>query len=64
MHDGGVLDSEAINRIVLPSDELDDVRFRDPQDVRPLITERNRRRIAYGLGALVDEGVVELDRLP
>ncbi len=63
VYDGGVLDSEAVKRIVLPPDELDDVRFLDPQGARPLISERNQRRVAYGLGAVADGGVIELDRL-
>ena len=64
LYDGGVLDDDAIARIVLPPDELDDAGFFDPGTAQELLNDRNRRRIAYGLTALGDGNVVELDRLP
>lgn len=64
VYDGGILDSDARDQIVLTPDELTDHRFVTVSEAAPLVNARNLRRIHAGLQRLNLGGLAELDRDP
>ncbi len=59
--DGGVLSADEVARITVPADELAGFAFCTVDEARPLLTDRNVRRVAAALRACEDGTVAYLD---